>query len=111
MLENRFSQGAQNVLLLAFSAARRMQHSFIGSEHLLLGLYSQRSGLPCRVLTEMGITERQLQDAVAAALGSGKGVGSAPVVLTARAMRIIEGAPAQATAAGCALVMSEHIFM
>ena len=111
MTDNRFSQGAQNALLLAFSSARRLQHSFIGSEHLLLGIYCQRGGGGSRALCEMGLTERQLFDAVAAVAGAGKGRASAPVVLTVSAMRIIEGAPAQATAAGSASVGSEHILM
>ncbi len=111
MNESRFSQGAQNALLLSFSAARRLQHSFIGSEHLLLGVYCQRGGGAHRALSEMGLSERQLFDAVAAAVGAGKGCAASPVTLTARAMRIIEGAPAQATAAGAPLVASEHLLM
>ncbi len=111
MLENRFSQGAQNALLLSFSAARRLQHSFIGSEHLLLGVFSQRGGGAHRALSDMGIAEKQLFDAVAAAVGAGTGCGSSPLVLTARAMRIIEGSPAQAAAAGAAFVASEHLLM
>ena len=111
MTDNRFSQGAQDALLLAFSAARRLQHSFIGSEHLLLGVYCQRGGAGSRSLCEMGLTERQLFDAVASSVGAGKGRAQAPVVLTVSAMRIIEGAPAQATAAGSASVGSEHLLM
>lgn len=111
MTDNRFSQGAQNALLLAFSSARRLQHSFVGSEHLLLGIYCQRGGGGSRALCEMGLTERQLFDAVSAAVGAGKGRAAAPVVLTVSAMRIIEGAPAQATAAGSANVSSEHLLM
>ena len=111
MLDDRFTQGAQSALMLSFSAARRLGHNFIGSEHLLLGVFGERTGAAHRALSSLGVTEQRLFDAVAASVGSGSGALSSPLMLTARAARIIKGSVAQATASGAASVASEHILM
>lgn len=111
MLDDRFTQGAQSALMLSFSAARRLGHNFIGSEHLLLGVFGERTGAAHRALSSLGVTEQRLFETVAASVGAGGGALSSPLMLTARAARIIEGSVAQATASGAPSVASEHLLM
>ena len=51
----RFTQGAKRVLSLAQEAAERLQHSYIGTEHLLIGLMREEGGVAGRVLKQLGL--------------------------------------------------------
>ena len=55
--QNRFTERARQALTLAQEAAASFGHSYIGSEHLLLGLLREEEGLAHRVLTEDGLTD------------------------------------------------------
>lgn len=60
----RFTQRARRVLSLAQEEAERMQHSYIGTEHLLLGLIREEGGVAGRVLRELGLSPRRVEDLV-----------------------------------------------
>ena len=51
----RFTQRARRVLSIAHQEAERMRHSYIGTEHLLIGLMLEEGGLAARVLKELGL--------------------------------------------------------
>ena len=61
MDENRFSPRAQRALELAERSAGDLGHSYIGTEHLLLGLLQEEEGIARRVLEEQGLTESMVQ--------------------------------------------------
>ncbi|MFC1961015.1 ATP-dependent Clp protease ATP-binding subunit [Chloroflexota bacterium] len=60
----RFTQRARRVLSLAQDEAERMQHSYIGTEHLLLGLIREEGGVAGRVLRDLGLEPRRVEDLV-----------------------------------------------
>jgi len=60
----RFTQRARRVLSLAQEEAERMQHSHIGTEHLLLGLMREEGGVAGKVLRELGLRPNQVADVV-----------------------------------------------
>jgi ATP-dependent Clp protease ATP-binding subunit ClpC len=60
----RFTQRARRVLSLAQEEAERMQHSYIGTEHLLLGLMREEGGVAGRVLSELGLDQRRVEELV-----------------------------------------------
>ena len=60
----RFTQRARRVLSLAQEEAERMQHSYIGTEHLLLGLMREEGGVAGKVLREMGLRPAQVEQIV-----------------------------------------------
>jgi ATP-dependent Clp protease ATP-binding subunit ClpC len=68
---DRFSRGARQSLSMAQEEARRLNHRYIGTEHLLLGLMREEKGEAARILTEMGLSIGQLRDAVERMVGTG----------------------------------------
>ena len=71
MDENRFSNRAQRALELAEQSASELGHSYIGSEHLLLGLLREEEGIAHRVLTEQGLTEAMVRQILVNSVGRG----------------------------------------
>ena len=66
----RFTQRARRVLSLAHQEAERMRHSYIGTEHLLLGLIREEGGVAGRVLRELGLEAERVQEMVERLTGS-----------------------------------------
>ncbi len=60
----RFTQRARRVLSLAQEEAERLQHSYIGTEHILLGLMREEGGVAGRVLRELGVDQRRVEELV-----------------------------------------------
>ncbi|MEL6268798.1 MAG: Clp protease N-terminal domain-containing protein, partial [Chloroflexota bacterium] len=60
----RFTQRARRVLSLAQEEAERLQHNHIGTEHLLLGLMREDGGVAGRVLRELGLDQRRVEELV-----------------------------------------------
>src|SRR5215216_3587204 len=60
----RFTQRARRVLSLAQEEAERLQHNYIGTEHLLLGLIREEGGVAGRVLRELGLEQRRVEELV-----------------------------------------------
>lgn len=72
------SPRAKHALELAWQAARNLQHDYVGSEHILLGLLSENEGLAAQTLKKYGLSETKLRQAVLLAVGEkGKKTGSA----------------------------------
>ncbi len=60
MANNRWTERAQRALELAHEAASQLGHNYVGSEHILLGLLREETGIAARVLTQHGVTDRNL---------------------------------------------------
>jgi ATP-dependent Clp protease ATP-binding subunit ClpA len=67
----RFTNRARHVVVLAQDEARRLQHNYIGTEHVLLGLLGERGGLAYRVLERFGMSLDGAREEVRAAAGRG----------------------------------------
>src|SRR5574342_30276 len=68
----RFTQRARRVLSRAQEEAERLQHSYIGTEHLLLGLMREEGGVAGRVLHDMGADPRRVEELIERMTGSGQ---------------------------------------
>src|ERR1700735_2451572 len=68
----RFTNRARHVIVLAQSEARRLQHNYIGTEHLLLGLLGETDGLAARALERFGMSLADARQEVVARIGTGK---------------------------------------
>ena len=108
---NRFTQRAANALNLAQKSAGEMGHSYVGSEHLLIGLLREGSGLAWKVLTENGVTEEKIRERIDARIGIGTPDAAAPQGFTPRTKRIIELAVATASQLGHHYVGTEHLLL
>src|SRR5712691_2248163 len=69
---DRFTERARTVMQLAQEEAQRLQHNYIGTEHLLLGLLREREGVAGKVLTSMGVDLEWARQAVEGIIGRGE---------------------------------------
>ncbi len=69
----RFTDRARRVIVLAQMEARRLEHFYIGTEHLLLGLIAEEDGVAARVLGDLGIELETARQRVVEIIGEGTG--------------------------------------
>ena len=107
----RFSDRARRVLVLAQEEARQLNHGFIGTEHILLGLIHEGEGVAARVLDSLGISlvaARERVEEETAATGSTSS-GSPPFTL--RAKKVLELSLREALQLGHSYIGTEHILL
>jgi quercetin dioxygenase-like cupin family protein len=103
---------AREAMTLAKSEARRMNHDFIGTEHLLLGLILERTGVAGKVLAELGVTPEQARDETARIVGPGvTAVTQERLPLTPRLRQAIEEARLQARNLNHDFLGTEHLLL
>ena len=101
-MTNRFTQKAQNVLNLALQSASEMGHTYIGSEHLLLGFLKEGSCIAAHLLTERGASAEKVQAEIAQLAGTGTPIAVSAANMTPRTRRIIEASLSHAHRNGSA---------
>ena len=114
MMSNRFdkfTERARKVLALAQEEARRFNHNYIGTEHILLGLVREEEGMAAKVLSNLGIGLNKVRAAVEFIIGRGEGSTQNEVGLTPRAKRVIELAVDEARLLGHQYIGTEHILL
>ena len=108
---DKFTEKASAALDLALETARELGHSYIGSEHILLGLLKESSGVAAKVLEQNKIEADEVQRLVAELVGRGEPSDVTPKDLTPRAKRIVELAYLEARGLGHNYVGTEHLLM
>ena len=109
-MNDRFTEKARNAIEKARAAAMELGHSYIGTEHLLLGIVRETDALGSRVLRENGFEEDLVMDLIEKA--AGRGAPGMPVQgLTPRCRRVIEIAVAEANRLRHSYVGTEHLLM
>jgi ATP-dependent Clp protease ATP-binding subunit ClpA len=83
---DRFSEQARRVLVLAEEEARRLNHNYMGTEHLLLGLISLHESLAASVLRNLGVIQDRVRAAVEHIIGRGDTPADGPLGFTPRAV-------------------------
>ena len=98
-MANRFTHKAQNVLNTALKSASEMGHTYIGSEHLLLGLLSESSGVAAHYLIERGTEPEKIREAIEdlAGVGSPSAVTAADAPISSRMRSAFERSLEQCT--------------
>ena len=108
----RFTERAQQVLVLAQEEAKRLNHSFIGTEHLLLGLVREGSGIAARALQSMGVDLNRVRQEVEQITPKGeKAATQQGISYTPRAKRVVELAIEESQNLGHNYVGTEHIML
>ncbi|MGH2443022.1 MAG: Clp protease N-terminal domain-containing protein [Chloroflexota bacterium] len=107
----RFSGRARTVLALARQEARRFNHNYIGTEHLLLGLAAEGGGLAAISLSELGVDLTKIRTAVEFILGRGDGDALRDIGLTPRAKKVIELAADEAGRFSQPGIGTEHLLL
>jgi hypothetical protein len=106
-----FSDGLRHVLVSAQEEAQRLNHNYIGTEHLLLGLAREREGVAARALQKMGVDLSGARTALEFIIGRGPLPIAGEVGLTPRAKRVIELAIDEARISGADLIGTEHLLL
>jgi ATP-dependent Clp protease ATP-binding subunit ClpC len=106
----RFTQRARRVLSLAHQEAERMRHSYIGTEHLLLGLIREEGGVAGRVLRELGLEADRVQEIVERLTGPGQYRGG-KLDLSPGTQQVLEYAVDEARKMGHHYIGTEHLLL
>ncbi len=107
----RFTDRARRVVVLAQEEARLLDHDYIGTEHLLLGLIQEREGLAAKALEELGISLDAVRAQVVATIGRGKRAPKGHIPFTARAKKALEMSLRAALDLGHNYIGTEHILL
>ena len=108
----RFTDRARRVLVLAQDEARVLEHNFLGTEHVLLGLIKEGEGIGAKALRELGTDYDQLRAKVTATIVPGApGTASGAPPFTPRAKKVLELALAEALELGHNYIGTEHVLL
>ena len=110
-MANRFTQKAQNVLNLALNSASEMGHTYIGSEHLLLGLIKEASGVAAHYLNERNADPERIRKAIAEMAGMGTPTTVTATDMTPRTKNIIEASFYESQRYGQDYIGTEHLLL
>ncbi|MCG3203880.1 MAG: Negative regulator of genetic competence ClpC/MecB [Elusimicrobia bacterium] len=111
-MSNRFTERAQRVILIAQEEAKRLNHDYVGTEHLLLGLIALGEGVAAQVLANLGVDLRRVRTEIEKIVGTGDNVmllGEIP--FTPRAKKVLELAVEEAQNMGHNYVGTEHLLL
>ena len=106
-----FTAKANEALNQAINSAEILGHTYVGSEHLLLGLLKVGSGVAAAVLNKSGITAENIEELMRANIGCGTPTKLSPDYFTPRAKRVIETAIAGCNEIGKKYVGTEHLLI
>ncbi|WP_127554414.1 ATP-dependent Clp protease ATP-binding subunit [Actinoplanes sp. OR16] len=107
----RFTDRARRVVVLAQEEARLLNHNYIGTEHLLLGLAREGEGVAARALEASGITLDRVREQVEEIIGQGQQPASGHIPFTPRAKKILEMSLREALQLGHNYIGTEHILL
>jgi hypothetical protein len=107
----RFTDRARRVVVLAQDEARLLRHTYIGTEHLLLGLVHEGDGVAAHALKEMQISLSAVREEVEAVIGTGQQAPASHIPFTPRAKKVLELALREALGLGHNYIGTEHILL
>ena len=107
----RFTENAQAALNAAAESASKLGHTYIGSEHILMGLLYKGTSIAANLLAAKGITYEKVVEAIGESIGTGEPLDGVLPESTPRAARIIEGSAELARMTGQSFIGTEHILM
>ncbi|MFM2033038.1 MAG: hypothetical protein RLZZ297_1803, partial [Chloroflexota bacterium] len=108
---DKFTKRAKQVLQYATEEAKTLNHSYIGTEHILLGLIREGEGVAARVLEDLGVQLAQTRHSVEFIVGIGEGEARPDKELSARAKNVITLSIDEAKRLGHNYIGTEHILL
>ncbi|AYC30641.1 ATP-dependent protease ATP-binding subunit ClpC [Paenisporosarcina cavernae] len=111
MMFNRFTQRSQKVLQLAQEEAIRMKHESIGTEHILLGLIREGSGIAAKALEAIEVSPEVIEQGIEELVGVGEGDVGPIVHYTPRAKKVIELSVDESRKLGHSYIGTEHLLL
>ena len=107
----RFTERARRVIILAQEEAKRLNHSAVGTEHILLGIVREGEGVASKVLESLNISPERVRAEIESAIGRGERTPHEEVTFTPRAKKVLELALDEARRLGHNYIGTEHILL
>ena len=107
----RFTDRARRVVVLAQDEARMLNHSYIGTEHILLALIDEGEGVAARALAEMEISLEAVRGEVEELVGQGQQAPSGHIPFTPQAKEVLQLSLREAVQLGHNYIGTEHILL
>jgi ATP-dependent Clp protease ATP-binding subunit ClpC len=107
----KFTERARRVVVLAQEEARMLNHDYIGTEHILLGLIHEGEGAAAKALNGIGISLEQVRQQVEEIIGSGRISPSGQIPFTPRAKKVLELSYREALHLRHSYIGTEHILL
>jgi ATP-dependent Clp protease ATP-binding subunit ClpC len=107
----RFTDRARRVVVLAQEEARFLNHNYIGTEHILLGLLNEGEGIAAQALESLDIDLASVRDEVVKIIGQGQQSPSGHIPFTPRAKKVLELSLREALQLGHNYIGTEHILL
>ena len=107
----RFTDRARRVVVLAQEEARMLNHNYIGTEHLLLGLIHEGEGVAAKALESMNISLEGVRQQVEEIIGTGQAAPTGHIPFTPRAKKVLELSLREALQLGHNYIGTEHILL
>ena len=111
-MSNRFTDRVQRVIIIAQEEAKRLNHDYVGTEHILLGLVGLGEGVASKVMQNLGLDARRVRAEIEKLVGTGDNImllGEIP--FTPRAKKVLELAVEEAQTMGHSYVGTEHVLL
>src|SRR5258705_6430233 len=107
----RFTDRARRVVVLAQEEARMLNHNYIGTEHILLGLIHEGEGVAAKALESLGLSQEAVRRQVEEIIGQGERAPSGHIPFTPRAKKVLELALREALQLGHNYIGTERILL
>ncbi len=107
----RFTDRARRVVVLAQEEARLLNHNYVGTEHILLGLIHEGEGVAAQALTSLGISLEAVRQQVEEIIGQGQQGQSGHIPFTPRVKKVLELSLREALQLGHNYIGTEHILL
>ena len=107
----RFTDRARRVVVLAQEEARRLDHNYMGTEHILLGLIDEGEGVSLKALEALDVSLRALREQLEEIVGRGASTPSGHIPFTPRAKKVLELSLREALELGHNYIGTEHILL
>src|SRR5580700_2497451 len=107
----RFTDRARRVVVLAQEEARTLNHNYIGTEHILLGLIREGDGVAAKALESLGISQEVVRQQVEEIIGQGQHAPSGHIPFTPRAKKVLGLALSESKALDHHYIGTEHILL
>jgi len=107
----RFTEKAERAINLSQESAMQLGHSYVGTEHLLLGLLREGTGVAARVMQGQGVTEEKVLKEIDELIGRGESGAKQPLDFTPRTKRVLEISLLEARRLGHSYIGTEHLLL
>ncbi len=108
----KFTERARRVIAMAEAEAKKLNHNYVGTEHILLGLVKEKKGIAGKVLSEQAdLNESQIIDVIKSIIGAGQNKVEGSISLTPRSKKVLNLSMEQARKLNHSYIGTEHILL